>query len=171
MKKMLILLFCATFAGASVHSQTKGTLSVNVTTQGTGIQGKNYAPKNSMVIWVEDEAGNFVKTLLLNAQVRVRHLDNWETSTSNAGSVFNSVDAVTGPTNNNHGIRNCMWDGTDANGNLMPDGEYTLHMELTDVDATGKLAEFSFVKGPKQLDLSPEDQTSFATIKITWAPD
>ena len=171
MKKLFLLLICITFAGISVHSQTKGTLSVNVTTKGTGLQGKNYAPKNSMVIWVEDEAGNFVKTLMLNAQVRVRNLDHWEASTNNAKSLFNAVDAITGPTNNNHGIRNCVWDGTDAKGKLMPDGTYILHMELTDMDATGRLSEFSFVKGSKPLNLSPQEQTSFASIKITWSPD
>ena len=171
MKKLLIVLFCSLFTGLAVHSQTQGTLSVNVMTKGTGLEGRNYAPKNSMVIWVEDEAGNFVKTLLLNAQVRVRTLDNWEASTSKAGSLFNAVDAVTGPTNNSHGIRNCAWDGTDAKGNLMPDGTYVLHMELTDRDAAGLTSEFTFNKGPKKQALSPQDQTSFASIQISWTPD
>ena len=171
MKKIAFLLIVISFAGLSVHAQTKGNLSVNVTTRGTGIEGRNYDPKNSMVIWVEDAAGNFVKTLLVNAQVRIRHLDNWEASTTQASSLFNAVDAVTGPTNNNHGIRNCAWDGTDVNGELMPDGTYILHMELTDVDATGLLSEFNFVKGPETHNLSPEDQTSFASIQITWSPD
>ena len=169
-KKVSILIIIA-IAGFSVQAQTKGMLSVNVTTKGTEIQGKNYAPKNTMAIWVEDEAGNFVKTLLVNAQARVRNLDHWEASTKSYGSTFNTVDAVTGPTNNSHGIRSCAWDGTDSKGNLMPDGKYILHMELTDVETTGRMSEYAFTKGPQLMDISPEDQVSFVSVAITWKPD
>ncbi|MBK8491329.1 MAG: hypothetical protein IPL49_10675 [Saprospirales bacterium] len=58
-KTILPLLLLFLFAGA-LFSQTSGELSVTVTTSATP---GNFAPKNIVAIWIEDEAGNFVKTL------------------------------------------------------------------------------------------------------------
>ena len=171
MKSGFIIIFCLVVCNFSIKAQTKGSLSVNVTTKSTGLPGKNYAPKNSMVIWVEDESHNFVKTLLVNAQARRMALKNWEASTKSTGRTFNAADAITGATNNNHGTRSCDWDGTDFSGKIMPDGNYILHMELTDLDAAGHLSEFNFSKGPDPVKLSPGDQPSFTSVSINWIPD
>ena len=171
MRKFLFMILCLIITFTTTYAQTKGSLAINVATKGTGVPGKNYAPRNIIVIWIEDESGNFVKTLLLNARERMTHLNNWESSTADYGSTYNAVDAVTSATNNSHGTRSCTWDGMDINGNLMPDGDYILVMELTDLDATGRLSEFSFKKGPDSFELAPKDQTSFASISIKWNPN
>lgn len=167
MKKMILpLLLLFPFAGA-LFSQTSGELSVTVTTSATP---GNFAPKNIVAIWIEDEAGNFVKTLLAYAQQRKTHLNTWQASTGAAGSEFNTVDAVTGATRTSHGTRSCTWNATRFSGNLVDDGTYKVWMELTDKNGTGNFSSFSFVKGPDPVALTPANVPSFANISITWSP-
>lgn len=160
---MMIMLFC--FLVNIIQAQTNGTLSVSVTTSSTG---GNYAPRNVLAIWVEDHSGKFVKTLLAYANTRKTHLNNWEASTTAAGSAFNSVDAITGATKSTHATRTCSWNGTDYNGKLVADADYKIRMELTDKNATGNVASFSFTKGPNTQKLSPANVPSFSSISINW---
>ena len=67
------------FTAISVLAQTPGELTVSVATSETG---GNYAPKNIIAIWIEDDGGNFVKTLLAYAQNRRTHLNNWQATTA-----------------------------------------------------------------------------------------
>ena len=91
---LLVLISFFTFA------QTEGTLTVSLTTSSAG---GNYSPRNIVAIWIEDDNGNFVKTLMAYANVRKTHLNTWEASTSAAGSIYNVVDAITGVTKTSHG--------------------------------------------------------------------
>lgn len=101
---------------------------------------------------------------------RRTHLNIWEQSTTAAGSPFNVVDAITGSTRNSHDTRNCMWNGLDINGTLMPDGNYRLRMELTDKNSTGNYSTFNFTKNDESYVLSPANVPSFAGISIEWEP-
>lgn len=167
MKTILLALILVLFGVTLTFAQTDGTLTVTATTSSAG---GNYAPKNIVAIWVEDNQGNFVKTLLAYAQNRKTHLNTWEASTTAAGSPFNTVDAITGATKSSHATRTCTWNGTDVNGTLVADGTYRIRMELTDKNNTGNFSTFTFTKG-----LAPENQTpanvpSFASIIIDWVP-
>jgi len=169
-----------------IGAQTKGTLTVNVTTQTaaitttpgssasgpTGGRGasRSYAPQNILAIWVEDSNGKFVKTLLVNARRYNYYLTAWQSVTSAAESRFNSVDAITGATNMSHGTRSCTWDGTDFNGKLVADGTYKLCMELTESNSTGNSASFLITKGNKPSELKPEPKSNFTSISLKWNP-
>lgn len=148
-----------------LQAQTNGELSVSVTTSSAG---GNFAPKHITAIWVETESGTFVKTLLAYANKRITYLNNWETSTTNAGSTYNRVDAITGATQTVHGVKTCKWNGTDVNGNLVADGTYVLRMELTDKNATGNCSSFTFTKSADQISLTPANVPSFSSISINW---
>ena len=167
--KAFVFIILALFTGITVKSQTPGSLSVTVTTKASG-QPRNYAPRNCIVVWVEDQNGNFIKTLLVNAQARRRNLSNWASATKASGSIFNSVDAITGATNNSHGTRTCTWDGTDSKGKLVADGNYTIHMELSDTEQPGLLSAYTFTKGPDPVNHMPADQRSFTSVSIRWVP-
>jgi len=160
---LIIMLFC--FYGSQIHAQTSGTLSVSVTTSSTG---GNYAPRNIVAIWIEDNSGKFVKTLLAYADKRKQHLNTWETSTNAAGSMYNSVDATTGATQSSHGTRICTWNGTDSNKKIVADGDYKLRMELTDKNGTGNVASFTFTKGPSAQKLTPSNVPSFSSVSLNW---
>jgi len=66
-KICILLLIC--LSANWIIAQTNGTLAVSVTTSSTG---GNYAPRNIVAIWVEDNSGKFVKTLLAYANVWYR---------------------------------------------------------------------------------------------------
>ena len=186
MKKGVLLIIVLAVFSMKIGAQTKGTLTVNVTTQtaaitatpgstGSGPTGgrgvsRSYAPQNILAIWVEDSNGKFVKTLLVNARRYNYYLTAWQSVTSAAESRFNSVDAITGATNMNHGTRSCTWDGTDFNGKLVADGTYKVCMELTESNSTGNSASFLITKGNKPSELKPEPKSNFTSISLKWNP-
>lgn len=148
-------------------AQTNGTLSVSVSTSEAG---GGYAPRNIVAIWVEDGSGNFVKSLLALANNRKTHLNQWQASTDAAGTEYNTTDAITGATQSSHGTRTCSWNAQDYNSSLVPDGTYTLRMELTDKNGTGNYSSFSFVKGPNVENQTPNEVPSFSSIVMDWQP-
>lgn len=179
---MILFLEAATLS----YGQTKGVLTVNVTTQSAASTtsgnmgpssfggghgaGRSYAPNNILAVWIEDNSGKFVKTLLVNAQRYAMYLTSWKTSTSTSGTAYNRVDAVTGATNRYHGTRTCIWDGTDFNGKIVPDGTYRVRMELTEANATGNNSSFTFTKGKSADIQAPADKTNFSAISLKWEP-
>lgn len=165
MRKKLLILLLSLLGIAQIQAQTSGTLSVSVSTSSAG---GNYAPRNIVAIWVEDNSGKFVKTLLAYANNRITHLNTWQASTLAIGNEFNKTDAITGATQSSHGTRTCQWNGTDYSGKLMPDGEYKLRMELTDKNGTGNFASFSFTKGLNTQKQTPANVPSFSTISLNW---
>jgi hypothetical protein len=167
MKRLLFASIVLLAFISSLSAQTEGTLTVTATTSSTG---GNYAPKNIVAMWIEDEQGNWVKTLLAYAATRKTHLNTWEAATTAAGSPFNTVDAITGATKSNHGTRTCTWNGTDVSGVLVADGNYKLRMELTDKNGTGNFSSFSFTKDTIPLNLTLQNVPSFASISIVWEP-
>lgn len=147
--------------------QTEGTMEITTTTSETG--GK-YAPRHVMAIWIENESGEFVKTLLAYGEKRRTHLNNWQKVTGDAGSEYNTTDAITGATQRNHGTKECSWDGTNFKNDTVSDGIYKLCMELTDKNETGNYATFDISKSNEAYNLTPEDVTSFSSISIAWNP-
>jgi len=167
MKTKICALILLVFLSTIVISQTQGSLDVSVTTSSAG---GNYAPRNILAIWIENENGTFVKTLMAYAATYKTHLNNWEASTTAAGSPFNVVDAISGPSLTNHGTRQCTWNAKNFLGNLMPDGNYKLCFELTDKNATGNYSFFPFTKDSNQITLTPPNVPSFSAINIKWNP-
>lgn len=168
MKQLVLIILGIIFSAIGIKAQTAGLLTVTTTTSSAG---GNYAPRNILAIWIEDEQGNWVKTLMAYANARITHLNIWEASTSAAGSTYNVVDAITGPTQNNHSERISSWNGTNLNGTVVPDGTYRLIMELTDKNGTGNYSTFTFIKGPNPVNLTPSNVPSFSSISIVWEPN
>lgn len=165
-----IILLTILFLSSVLSAQTEGILTVSVVTAPTLLQGRSYAPKNTVVIWIEDETGLFIKTLLAYGQIRINMLDHWEASSEHGGAIFDRTDAISGATRMNHDTLTCAWDGSDINGRLLPDGTYKILMELTDIDGTGNFSTYTFEKGKKKISQTPPDQTSFSSVILDWKP-
>lgn len=166
-KRSLLGLLCAFFLTIQLHAQTTGTLTVTVTTAQTATAV--YAPKNILAIWIEDNSGKFIKTLMAYASTRKAYLTNWGTSTNAIGSAYNIVDAVSGATLSSHSTRTCSWNGTDYSGKVAADGSYKLCMELTDQHIASNYTSFMFTKGSANQSLTPPDVLpSFKSIAISW---
>ena len=167
MKKIIVTIAFMFIMSLISFAQTTGELLVTTTTSETG---GNYAPRNIVAIWIENEQGEFVKTLLSYAQARKTHLNNWQATTTAAGTAYNTTDAITGATRSSHGTRECSWDATDYNGLAVADGTYYVWMELTDKNATGNYSSFAFMKDETSNSQTPDDVPSFSSISIAWQP-
>lgn len=152
----------ASFAQAKLNPKASaGELSFTVRTV---TENGNFAPRHVLAIWVEDADG-FVKTRKAMANQRIQYLYTWK-----ASSNYNVVDAITGPTLNNHQTHTVSWDCKDVNGNIVPDGEYTVFVEYTEEHAQGPLYDISFTKGSETISLSPPDETYFKDLSLTFTP-
>lgn len=173
MKKTFLLIFfmslvvslCAQEAVIEYKNVfTPGALTVTTTTSSIG---GNYSPRNIVSIWIQDDSGEFLKTLLIYADKQIQYLTNWIDS-----SASNKVDAFTGATQSTHGSRFCSWDATnlDTPRRVVTDGTYTVRMELTEGNGTGKTGSFTFIKGPAEQTITPADIQGFTNISIKWTP-
>lgn len=165
--KILKIVICLLLFLNNNFAQTTGTLTVSTSTSQVG--GK-YKPKNIVAIWIQDNSGKFVKTLIAYAEKEKKYLTSWKSVTTIAGSPYNTVDAITGATRSSHGSHTCSWNGKNYLNLLVPDGQYTIKMEITDQDATGRIATFEFTKGPNVQTLTPANVPSFSNINIVWEP-
>lgn len=136
-----------------------------VVTTVTSTTGGGYSPRNIVAIWIESNAGVFVKTLTCKAAERKYDLTKWESS-----SKGNTVDASTGATLTSFGTVTGVWNGTDVNGKVVADGTYKVCMELTDKSATGNYSSFTFTKGTVAATQTPANAPSFSSISIKWMP-
>jgi len=157
---ILFLPFSVTLIG-----QTKVTSGGELTfTIRTVTAGGNYSPKHVLAIWVEDADG-FVKTRKAMANQRKQYLYTWK-----AASNYNVVDAITGSTLTSHQTHTVMWDCTDLDGEIVPDGDYVVWAEFTDKHAQGPLYNITFTKGPDAQSMSPADETYFKDIELEFTP-
>jgi len=106
---------------------------------------------------------------LAYANTRITHLNTWQASSLAAGKEFDKTDAISGATQSSHATRTCQWNGTDYTGKLMADGDYKVRMELTDKNATGNIASYTFTKGTTAQKLTPADVPSFSSVTINWS--
>ena len=93
---------------------------------------------NQIAIWVEDENGELVKTILVTNFTAGRRgyrdredsLCNWVKAANPDDMSDAEIDAISSATPSG-GKLTYSWDLTDENGNRVPDGEYTIKLEGT----------------------------------------
>jgi hypothetical protein len=134
----------------------------------TTTRGGQYAPRNVVVAWVENN-GTFVRTVDRKSAVRTTHLIAWKTL-----ATISDMDAVTGATRLDHNTPITLsWDLKD-NGAEIPDGNYTLRMEMTEdnstTTATNSEGSFTFVKGPNAQMQSGLSNNGFTGVTINFTP-
>jgi len=147
-----------TFTTSAASSNSTGTLTVSVLTVAPG---GGYLPKNVVAIWIETNAGVFVKSLLVYANARKTDLTTWYPN-----SAGNTVNAITGATQSTNTTRTCTWNGTNVGGAVVVDGTYKVCMNIA--DGKTAFASFPFTKGPTAVTLTPTNVTGFSNISISW---
>ena len=156
------ILVLTSFTTNKRTTNTEGNLSF---TFKTVTANDHYAPRHVLAVWIEDVNG-FVKSRLVKANSRKQHLVTW-----NSQSSGNEVDAVTGATINSHQSHIIEWDCTDLNGNVVPDGTYTIWMEFTEKHAQGPLHSIEFEKGTSQQILAPTATDHFINMELNYTPN
>jgi hypothetical protein len=130
--------------------------------------GGFYAPKNCGAAWIEDEAGMYVATPLVWAQIRVRNLFVWDARRCRADW---PPDVVSSATLTQHQAHELVWDGMSHAGTRVPNGTYVLNIEVTEDEFNyGRRAEYPFVWGESAFGLTPGDEESVKDLRIDFTP-
>jgi len=144
----------------------EGTLTLSYMTR--SYDGR-YAPKNCTAVWIETADGAYVATLELTAALRRPGLVFWQ---DGACTEKLGPDAVTSATLRNHDkLHEVTWTGRDFEGKSVPDGQYVLHIEITESDKEpGELNSFDITKGPMPytMELPVALEGPLAQGTVTW---
>lgn len=129
-----------------------------------------YAPRNIVAIWIEGPGGTFVKTVGRWANTRKQHLVAW-----NLAAGAGDVDAVSGATRPNHTpALTVTYDLRNKQGQVIPDGMYTIRMESTDLNATtaaqNHQGTFTFTKGGTGQTQTNLSNGGFSAVSLTFTP-
>jgi len=177
MKKIAFIISLGfTFSGIA---QTAGTLtfSFNEVSKPASATYQNLG-KHVLAVWIQSDLGLFVKTRSRNVgTVTKDHLQTWAVNsggvaTNAIAANCNVVSATTGATLTSFGNRSITWDGTDVDGNSVPDGIYKVSIEETWNHASSNtvVRSFSFVKGPNSDVQTPASDVNFDAITLSWNP-
>lgn len=151
-----------------VHSpDAEAGLKVSFTTSPAG---GVYAPSHVVAVWIETGAGAFVKTVGRWSATRTSSLTTW---IAKAGQ--GDVDAVSGATQNlqPNNLATLEWDLKDRQGQIVPDGTYTIKLELADFNpgqGTPNLGTFTFVKSDQPQVQTGQTNGGFSNVTIDFAP-
>jgi flagellar hook assembly protein FlgD len=149
-------------SSAPLADSTPGEVSFTVKTL---TYNGDRSPKHILAIWVENASSTFVKTKLRRAETRVQWLITWNNVSSG-----NVTDATTGATLNSHTTHNVVWNCTDVNGDVVPDGDYTFYVEFTEEHSQGPMTSVTFTKGPNSQTVTPADKTNFVDVELAYTP-
>lgn len=138
-----------------------GSLQIEFTTLDMG----GFSHENHVLaVWVETEAVEFVKTQLVYADVRKSDLYTWNSNPANG----NEIDAITGATQLVHQTYTVLWDCRDLAGEMIPNGNYVVHLEMNNNHSQGPLAELEFSMDGSSFVLHPEDEEFFIDISLVY---
>ncbi len=154
--------------GSGSGSATPQTLKITLTTNES--PAPVYTPNHIVAVWIEGAGGTFVKTIGRWAATRKEYLLAWK---AKAGT--NDADAVSGATINDHATPlNITWDLKNKAGTVVPDGTYTVRMELADRNSTSTTQNnegtFTFVKGASPQTQSNLTNGGFSDVTLTFTP-
>jgi len=162
---VVLFIIAMTTTEGTIDAQTSGTFTLSLNTTSTG----GYSPEHLLAIWIENSTPAFVKTRLRRSQNGdLVHLGLWTSRTNS-----NIVDAITGASLATHGNVTVTWNGTNVTGTVVPDGAYSVWVEMAWGDnlTTGKTYSiFPFTKGTSAFQSNPSNLTNFTNISLTWTP-
>lgn len=160
---------------ATSFAQTGGTLTFTY----TPVSHNGYSgTKNVLAIWIQDANGTFIKTRIRNVGGGTAdHLPTWAVNaggpaTNALSSSCNIVSATTGATLSSFTQKTITWNGTDVNGNIVPDGTYKVTIQSTWNHGTAGTAtrSFTFTKGSTADSPTFTDDSNFTGISLNWVP-
>ncbi len=160
---IILLLFFFTASG-ELFSQTAGTFSFSVNTIAPSTA--NYGTDNLLAIWIQNSASAFIKTKIKYcSNGDIGHLSTWV-----AKSGQNVVDATTGPSRSSYGTVTFLWNGKNVAGTVVPDGSYSVWLEMAWDDNDNTLNSFSFTKGASVFHSTPANTANFLSLVLDWTP-
>ena len=123
-----------------------------------------YEDEYVLAVWVEDNAGTFISSLMVYGKKYRGNLKKW-----GASSLNSSVNAVTGATILAEKTHNHTWNCKKADGQLIPKGKYKLCIELSGSDSPGPYSEVPFEIGRKNFKTNPQNGINFRNLIISYS--
>jgi hypothetical protein len=148
-------------AGAGGSTDGGGTVTSVAFDVMTAPQGGLYQPRNIGAIWIQDSSGKFMKSLEVWAGIRRTYLSKY-----NAAHGSMAVDVTASATLSSHKMHHATWNLKDRSGAAAPPGKYTVVIELTDTDWTGKFKSVDFDTSMGPQTLMPAGDTYFSALKL-----
>lgn len=147
---------------------TPGVLRVSFAT--TPLHG-TYEPRNCGAVWIEDSNDRFVRTLEIWADERARTITLWYPRACHDDDLP-SLDVVSTATLPTHQAHTASWDGKDLWGNLVPDGDYTLWLQVTESDFVpeGPFHRISVTRGREAWESTRAGLPGFTDIHLSYEP-
>lgn len=150
--------------------QAQPQLTITATTTPKGGAG-SFAPANVVAVWIEKADGTAVKTIQQWRSVNFStYLLAWKAKVG-----LQDTDAISGATRLNHATPLSIdWKLKDKNQMVVPDGTYTIRMELADSNVTttaqNHQGTFTFVKGPQPQTQTGLSNGGFTNVTIQYKP-
>jgi hypothetical protein len=152
-------------SGSGGAGPSSGAKPTKVTLDFTTLpQGGRYQPKNIGVVWIQNASGDYITAIEIWAGFRARYLRKW----LGVNPFGDSADAVSSATLRMHETHSATWDLKDSDGSIVPDGDYTLFIEVTDKDAAGISTSVDFTKGPEPQTVMVPDAQYYTGVKLTY---
>ncbi len=149
-KKTIMAVLAGILLFASTNAQNKQgkTEKANALEVSFNYQRQGGPGSNQYAVWIENEKGEFVKTLFVTSYttkgrargsepakrgyiVRPACVPTWVKNSKAEEKTDVQLDAVTGATPRDGGTQTFTWDFTDENGKAVPAGTYQLKVEAT----------------------------------------
>ena len=149
-KRILYMIMAAMLLSVITVAQSKkGKLAKAKTLEVSFNYQKQAGPgSNQYAVWIENEKGEFVKTLFVTSYttkgrarggeqakrgyiVRPACVPIWVKTSKAEEKTDQQLDAVTGATPQSGGIQTFTWDFTDQQGKAVPQGTYKVFVEAT----------------------------------------
>ena len=178
--KIKLLAFTLCMVTMQMFAQTNGSMTFTFTQVA---KSPCYSgTRNVMAVWIQTNAGGFVKTKMRNAgNSTADHLPTWAVNSGGSSmncmsTLCNTTDATTGATLSGFGAHTITWDGKGvngtANGTTVADGVYKITIQETwnhgSTNTTTR--SYTFTKGPNADHQAPADDADFKTMTIDWVP-
>src|SRR5688572_15687927 len=115
--------------------EAKGSVRITFNTIPTAPLA-TYTPNNVVALWIQNAAGQHVRTVGIWSAVRTQHLISYVAA---SGTAIESLppDAVSGASRVNHAdALTALWNLKDKNNTVVPDGTYTIRVEFAEGNAT-----------------------------------
>jgi hypothetical protein len=153
---------------------TAGSLTVTFSTVEVG---GAWHPANVGAVWIEwidptdptnFKKERFVRTVAKWAAERIESLETWTTRICANKEEMDAVSKATFPDHSQ--MHMGEWDTKDINGQVVPDGDYKLYVEVTEFEEQGPISSFKFTKGPTALMLPPQDGSNVKGLTLTYTP-
>jgi len=163
---LLLLGWIAALPAAA--AATEGHAAISVTTRTTK---KQFAPRHVLAIWIENDQGQFVRTLKYRAKTYRMYLVEWRKATRGVKTPL--VDAITGASLRKHETQSVTWDGKDWQGQTSPDGFYRVRVEFSEKNGRGPVTParyIRFMKGEKAVTTKPKPLPYFKDIVVEYKP-